>query len=200
MATKSTTKKVTSKAKGSKKTKEVKEPKVVKAVKAPKVKEVKEPKVVKAVKAPKVKEEVVKEKKKNSFEGEYFYAVGKRKTAVAQIRIYPTKKTKIIKIVNEKEMEKYFPLKRLQDTILSPFLICGKENQFDFSVKVNGGGFNAQADAIRLGISRALLVCDEEGFRKTLRAAGFLTRDARKVERKKPGKKKARKSPQWAKR
>jgi len=188
MVTKSTTKKTTLKVKEPKKTKEVKEPKAVKAVKAPKI-----------PKASKGKEEVVKEKKKNSFEGEYFYAVGKRKTAIAQIRIYSTKKAKIIKIVNEKEMETYFPLKRLQDTILSPFLLCGKENKFDFSVKVNGGGFNAQADAIRLGISRALLICDE-GYRKTLRAAGYLTRDARKVERKKPGKKKARRSPQWAKR
>jgi len=188
MATKTTTKKAVKKAKDPKKTKEVKE-----------LKESKAPKAVKAVKAPKVKEEVVKEKKKNSFEGEYFYAVGKRKTAVAQIRIYSNEKAGGKGIVNEKEMEKYFPLKRLQDTILSPFLICGKENQFDFSVKVNGGGFNAQADAIRLGISRALLICDE-GFRKTLRTAGFLTRDARKVERKKPGKKKARKSPQFSKR
>lgn len=196
MATKPTTKKkVATKAKDAKKA-----PK--KAVKAPK-KAVKAPKEVKKVapkKAVEAKKEAPKEKKASTaFTGEYFYAVGKRKTAVAQIRIYATKKAEIKKIVNEKEMEKYFPLKRLQDTILSPFIVCGKENQFDFSVKVNGGGFNAQADAIRLGISRALLIFDEE-LRKSLRAAGFLTRDARKVERKKPGKKKARKSPQFSKR
>ena len=181
MATKPTTKKkVATKAKDIKK-----DPK--KAIKAPK----------KAVEA---KKEAPKEKKASSaFTGEYFYAVGKRKTAVAQIRIYATKKAEIKKIVNEKEMEVYFPIKRLQDTILSPFIICGKENGFDFSAKVNGGGFNAQADAIRLGISRALLIFDEE-LRKSLRAAGFLTRDARKAERKKPGKKKARKSPQFSKR
>jgi len=173
-----------------------------KAVKAPKkaVEAKKEVKEVAPKKAVEAKKESPKEKKASAtFTGEYFYAVGKRKTAVAQIRIYPTKKSEIKKIVNEKEMEVYFPIKRLQDTILSPFIICGKENGFDFSAKVNGGGFNAQADAIRLGISRALLVCDEEN-RKVLRAAGFLTRDARKVERKKPGKKKARKSPQFSKR
>jgi len=151
------------------------------------------------VKAQKIEKEVTKEKKETFFEGEYFYAVGKRKTAVAQVRIYPDKKGKGKSLVNGKEFDVYFSLKRTADLALSPLTVCGQVGNFDVSVKVNGGGSNAQSEAVRLGISRALLISDE-GFKKILRAQGFLTRDSRKVERKKPGKKKARRSPQWAKR
>ena len=87
----------------------------------------------------------------------------------------------------------------MQDVVLAPFATCGQDGKFNVSVKVNGGGVNAQADAMRLGISRALIKFSAD-FRKSLKVVGFLTRDARKVERKKPGKRKARRSPQWAKR
>jgi len=147
-------------------------------------------------KVPKAEKEAPKEEKKIIAKGNYFYAVGKRKTAVAQVRIYPEKGECW---VNGKDFNSYFKLKRVSDAALSPISACGQEGNFSVSVKVNGGGLNAQSEAVRLGIARALVVSDES-FRKMLRAVGFLTRDARKVERKKPGKKKARRSPQWAKR
>jgi len=150
-------------------------------------------------KAPKIEKEEVKVKKETSFAGEYFYAVGKRKTAVAQVRIYPEGKGDGKNLVNGKVWEEYFPLKRLAEAAISPLTVSGQEGKFSVSVKVNGGGVNAQAEAVRLGVSRALVVFQED-LKKALRAHGFLTRDARKVERKKPGKKKARRSPQWAKR
>lgn len=138
---------------------------------------------------------------KGAFEfiGEYFYAVGKRKTSVAQVRIYPSKKEEKTVLVNGKDVKKYFTLKRLQDVVVAPFISCGQEGKFDVSIKVNGGGVNSQAEASRLGISRALIEFNAD-LRKSLKVMGFLTRDARKVERKKPGKRKARRSPQWAKR
>ncbi len=129
----------------------------------------------------------------------YFYAIGKRKTAVAQVRLYPTDGTEKGILVNDRKIEEYFPLPRLRELIKSPLLTAGSGVKFDITAKVNGGGVNAQAEAIRLGISRALVKFNGE-LKKSLRDRGFLTRDARKVERKKPGLKKARKSPQWAKR
>lgn len=128
----------------------------------------------------------------------YFYAVGKRKTAIAQVRIYPTDAPEDT-IVNDKKLELYFSVERFSDTVKSALTSVGLQEKFNVTVKVTGGGINAQAEAIRLGIARALIKFDEN-LRKVLRAEGFLTRDARVVERKKPGLKKARKSPQWAKR
>ncbi len=130
--------------------------------------------------------------------GKYFYAVGKRKTAIAQVRIYPTD-TPTDTLVNAKKLELYFSVQRFADTVKSALTSVGLSEKFNVTVKVAGGGINAQAEAIRLGISRALIKFDET-LRKALKAEGFLTRDARVVERKKPGLKKARKSPQWAKR
>ncbi|MFZ2188942.1 MAG: 30S ribosomal protein S9 [Candidatus Moraniibacteriota bacterium] len=130
--------------------------------------------------------------------GRYFYAVGKRKTAIAQVRIYPTD-TPADTLVNDKKLELYFSVQRFADTVKSALTSVGLSEKFNITVKVTGGGINAQAEAIRLGISRALIKFDES-LRKVLKAEGFLTRDARVVERKKPGLKKARKSPQWAKR
>ena len=130
--------------------------------------------------------------------GRYFYAVGKRKTAIAQVRIYPTD-TPTDVLVNDKKLDVYFSVARFPETVKSALISVGLEEKFNVTVKVVGGGINAQAEAIRLGISRALIKFDEN-LRKVLRAQGFLTRDARVVERKKPGLKKARKSPQWAKR
>jgi small subunit ribosomal protein S9 len=128
---------------------------------------------------------------------EYFYAAGKRKTAIARVRLYP--KGKGIITVNEKPMNEYFKLLTSAGIIGSPLKMTGLSKEFDVSVKVQGGGISAQADAIRHGISRALL-CYNDTLRATLKKAGFLTRDARIKERKKPGLKRARRAPQFSKR
>lgn len=169
------------------------EKKKVKEVK--KIKEVKEPKEIKEAK--KASEVVVAVEKEKAPE-KYFYAVGKRKTAIAQVRIFPAEKAQDI-LVNDKKLSEYFSVARFAETAKSAFVATGLEGKFYAVVKISGGGINAQAEAIRLGISRALVVFDEN-LRKVLKAQGFLTRDSRIVERKKPGLKKARKSPQWAKR
>jgi small subunit ribosomal protein S9 len=96
-------------------------------------------------------------------------------------------------------MKEYFPDESLQATFVAPLKETGTQDNFKVSVLVKGGGISSQAGAIRLGIARALIKFDIE-FRATLKANGFLTRDARKVERKKPGLKKARRAPQWSKR
>lgn len=145
------------------------------------------------------------EKDKNSssetaqWSGKYYYAVGKRKTAIAQVRLYPVEKTEKGIVINGVDAEKYFSLSRLRSVIKSPLSLVGQEGKADISVKVSGGGITGQAEAVRLGIARALAILDD-GSRKVLRGMGFLTRDARAVERKKPGLKKARRAPQWAKR
>lgn len=169
-----------------------KETKAKKTVSTAKVKEVK-----KEIK--KVEEiEIVKEKKVAP--EKYFYAVGRRKTSVAQVRIYQQEKVSENDcIVNNKKSREYFPGVPLQNILSAPFRTTGLIGKFKFSILVRGGGFRGQAEASRLGISRALVKYDET-LRKALKDFGFLTRDARKVERKKPGLKKARKSPQWAKR
>jgi len=138
------------------------------------------------------------EKAESKSGGKYFYAVGKRKTAVAQLRIYPVEKAKDF-LINDKKVEEYFPVARFLETAKSPIVLSGNDGKFDVTVHVSGGGISAQSEAVRLGVSRALVVFDEE-MRKGMRDRGFLTRDSRIVERKKPGLKKARKSPQWAKR
>lgn len=129
----------------------------------------------------------------------YFYALGRRKTSIAQVRIYPMAGKEGEFKINGKDLAQYLTIKRFQIAALSPLTRLGLEGKFDISVKVFGGGINGQADAIKLGIARALVVKDES-FRKALKDNGFLTRDSRKVERKKPGLKKARRAPQWAKR
>ena len=177
------------------KTTEKKEAKVKKTVSTAKVKEVKETKEIKEVKEV---VEIVKEKK--AAPEKYFYAVGRRKTSVAQVRIYQQEKASENDcVVNEKKSKEYFPGASLQNILSAPFRATGLNGKFKFSILVRGGGYKGQAEASRLGISRALIKYDET-LRKALKDLGFLTRDARKVERKKPGLKKARKSPQWAKR
>lgn len=147
----------------------------------------------------------VKEKKNTNnvdFKGQYFYAVGRRKTAVAQVRLYLDKDAESNDnrlIVNGKEMREYFPLASQQNIFSEPLKTSGFEGKCAISVLVKGGGLTGQVDAIKLGISRALVKFDEE-LRAVLKSEGFLTRDARKVERKKPGLRKARRSPQWSKR
>lgn len=151
-----------------------------------------------ATKILKKKAEAKKEEMKFP-EGEYFYAVGKRKTSIAQVRVYLASKGYQGIMVNGKKMEKYFTLDRLRDAVAAPLVAVGQDGKADVLVKVVGGGFTGQAEATRLGIARALIKFDVT-LKKTLRDLGFLTRDARVVERKKPGLRKARRSPQWAKR
>ncbi len=129
----------------------------------------------------------------------YLYATGRRKTSVAQVRLYTDNKKGEI-IVNDKNYKDYFSKNEiLIDKICSPLRLLKLEDKYRISVKVSGGGPNGQAEAIRLGIARALLVSNED-YKKELRVSGYLTRDPRKVERKKPGLKKARRAPQWKKR
>lgn len=142
------------------------------------------------------KAEKVETEKKPRKKERYFYAVGRRKTAVATVILKPGKGEIVI---NQRPVEQYFPREEVRKKIFDPLVLLNQLNQFDISVKTSGGGFNAQAEAIRLGISRALVKFNEE-FRSMLKKSGFLTRDAREKERKKPGLKRARRAPQWQKR
>jgi len=124
-------------------------------------------------------------------------ALGRRKEAVARVRLVPgTGQWKI----NGRTLEGYFPNKVHQQLVNSPLKLVDVEGRFDVIARIVGGGTSGQAGALRLGISRALNEIDEEHNRATLKKAGFLTRDARVVERKKAGLKKARKAPQYSKR
>ncbi|QIK57219.1 30S ribosomal protein S9 [Erysipelothrix sp. HDW6A] len=125
-----------------------------------------------------------------------YLGTGRRKTSVA--RVYLTPGTGVITI-NHKPIEVHLPSELLQMTVRSPFEITGTVDQFDVNVNVNGGGLTGQAGAIRHGISRALLEASVD-YRASLKAAGFLTRDSRAKERKKPGLKAARRAPQFSKR
>ncbi len=122
--------------------------------------------------------------------------IGRRKEAVASVRLKAG--TGLIK-VNGNTMEEYFPLPLQRDTIISPLKLLSLKGKFDLVIRVKGGGVEAQAAAIRLGLSRAL-VKDEENRRQDLKSVGFLRRDPRKKERKKYGLKGARKSFQFSKR
>ena len=124
------------------------------------------------------------------------YSTGKRKDAVARVWI---KKGSGQITVNKKPLEKYFARPTLQMIIQQAFSTTGAENQFDVMATVKGGGLSGQAGAVRHGLSKALTIFDGE-FRGALKAAGFLTRDSRVVERKKYGKPKARRSFQFSKR
>lgn len=133
---------------------------------------------------------------KSNKKDRYFEAVGRRKTAIARIRLY-TKKTGII--INDKDYQVYFPTLRLQKEVFSALEKMKISDKLGAIIKVKGGGIMAQAEAIRHGISRALVKFNAE-FKKRLRRAGYLTRDARMVERKKYGLHKARRAHQWKKR
>lgn len=128
----------------------------------------------------------------------YLYAVGRRKTAVAQVRLYPVDQAKEA-VVNGKAILAYFGTPALVAQALSPLKLVGKEDAFTVTVVVRGGGLHGQADAIKLGVARCLVKHDAL-LRASLKASGYMTRDARAVERKKPGLKKARRAPQWSKR
>ncbi len=127
----------------------------------------------------------------------YFQALGRRKTATAQVRLTPGGKGTII--VNDKPIEAYFKTGELRRVVSRPLKETGRMESVDISVKALGGGMTGQADATSLGIARALMLLDEN-LRPALKAAGLVTRDQRKKERKKPGKPGARRSPQWRKR
>lgn len=125
-----------------------------------------------------------------------FYGTGKRKNAIARVFLSPGE-GKIS--INGRTPEAYFPRETSQMIIQQPFEVVEKVDQYDVFVNVCGGGVAAQAEAVRHGISRALLVVSDD-FRKPLKEQGFLTRDARKKERKKPGQPAARKKFQFSKR
>jgi len=127
---------------------------------------------------------------------EEYRAVGRRKTAAARVRI--DKGTGKI-VVNGIDYDKYFPHFEMRDAVIAPLKALAKEKDLDVSVKVAGGGKRAQATAVQHGIARALVKWNDE-FHKTLKSQGYLTRDARVKERKKPGLKRARRAPQWSKR
>lgn len=129
---------------------------------------------------------------------DYTHAVGRRKTAVARVRIINDKSKGLSITVNNKDFKEYFPYVQWQESILEPLKIAGREN-ITITVRVAGGGQKGQADSVRHGIARALLKTDET-LRPNLKKEKLLTRDSRKKERKKPGLKKARKAPQWSKR
>lgn len=130
-------------------------------------------------------------------ETRYLEAVGRRKCAVARVRMTPASKNEVI--VNDKKLEEAFPISDLQKEILAPLRSDGVVDTYSISVKVNGGGIASQAEAIRLGISR-ILVSTDPNLRSALKKEGYLKRDPRKKERKKFGLRKARKAPQWSKR
>lgn len=127
----------------------------------------------------------------------YWYAVGRRKTAIARVRIWK-KETGDIE-VNGKTLAQYFVPLGQQDIVRSPLQTVGLLGKYRITVRVVGGGKMSQAGSIRHGISRALLLCDPD-YRSSLKSVGYLTRDPRGKERKKFGLKRARRAPQWSKR
>jgi small subunit ribosomal protein S9 len=162
--------------------------------------EIKKPaKKTAAKKAPAKKKEAATEVAENPVlvGGSYIYALGRRKTAIA--KVYLIKNGKGTITVNGKPMESYFTTYESRDMVNSPIKTAGLEGSVDVSVQAQGGGQLGQADAVRLGISRALIELNPT-YRKTLKKLGFLMRDPRAKERKKPGLKKARRAPQWSKR
>jgi small subunit ribosomal protein S9 len=127
----------------------------------------------------------------------YFQGTGRRKTAVARVRLMPGEGEIV---VNGRTLEEHFGNAIAEGDLRMPFRVTGTEGRYNAMIKVEGGGVTGQAGAIRHGIARALLSVDPEGYRLPLRQAGFLTRDPRMKERKKYGLKRARKAPQYTKR
>ncbi len=124
-------------------------------------------------------------------------AVGRRKEAIARVRVVPGSGTITI---NGRTFDDYFPNKLHQQLVTDPFTVLGLTDAYDVIARISGGGPSGQAGALRLGIARALNEIDAENNRPALKKAGFLSRDARVIERKKAGLKKARKAPQYSKR
>ena len=128
-------------------------------------------------------------------ENKYIEAVGRRKTSVARVRLTPAAKTSVV--VNEREFENYFPTVELRNIVLSA--LVDLPNKYTITAKLVGGGISSQAQAMRHGISRAIIT-EEPELRTKLKVKGYLKRDPRAKERRKFGLKKARKAPQWSKR
>ncbi len=127
----------------------------------------------------------------------YFEAIGRRKTSTARVRLFTQGKTGIL--VNERPFTEYFKVKALQQVVEEPIEKLKVAEKFGLTIKVKGGGMTGQSEACRHGIARALVELNPY-FRKRLKKLGFLTRDPRMRERKKPGLKRARRAPQWSKR
>ncbi len=126
-----------------------------------------------------------------------FWGTGRRKKAVARVRLIPAGDGQIV--INKKSLDEYFGLDTLKFIVRQPLELLGVAGKYDVIVNVNGGGYTGQAGAIRHGIARALLEAETDS-RTPLKKAGFLTRDSRMKERKKYGLKKARRAPQFSKR
>ena len=126
-----------------------------------------------------------------------FWGTGRRKKAIARVRLIPGGNGTIV--INDRALDEYFPMGTTQYVVKQPLALLEVESKYDVFVNVVGGGYTGQANAIRLGIARALLEA-EDGCRPALKKEGFLTRDARAKERKKYGLKKARRAPQFSKR
>ena len=131
-----------------------------------------------------------------NFKGTYFYANGKRKTAVARVRLY---KGNGRIVVNGKDAKDYFSNEEMLNVFMAPLVVTGNAKNYDISAMIEGGGMQAHAEALRHGISKALVEA-EQGNRAALKPMGFLTRDSRTKERKKYGLHKARRAPQFSKR
>lgn len=132
-----------------------------------------------------------------AIEKNFFYGTGRRKNAVARVRVYNGSGRITI---NGKEMEEYFGLDTLKIIVRQPLTLLGVEGKYDIICNVHGGGLSGQAGAVRHGLSRALVEANAEEYKAALKSAGFLTRDSRMKERKKYGLKKARKASQFSKR
>lgn len=129
---------------------------------------------------------------------EYLVAIGRRKESTAQVRLWLNKKEGIIK-VNDKDLAVYFPSFEFQKIVRDSLNLVKEAISYNFTIKTSGGGVRGQAEAIRLGMARVLVSLNKD-YKPILRKAGFMTRDSRMKERKKPGLKGARRAPQWAKR
>lgn len=137
--------------------------------------------------------------KETALKGKYLEAVGRRKTSTARVRLYSNDGTKNSITVNGKDFKVYFPTAELRHRVNQVLENPEVKNKFIISILTNGGGIHSQADAVRLGVARAIILGEVE-LRKPLKKEGFLKRDPRAKERRKFGLKKARKSPQWSKR
>ena len=139
----------------------------------------------------------VKTKKEKEISKKYYESLGRRKTAVARVRFWLSDSKQEI-IINNKNYSDYFPGKEMRGAVLEPIVKSGIKN-YKISVKIFGGGVRAQAYALRHGLARALILASPES-KPIIKTFGFLTRDSRMKERKKPGLKGARRAPQWSKR
>lgn len=127
----------------------------------------------------------------------YFFAIGRRKSAIAKVKLVPEGSGEFL--VNQRTVIDYFPTLQLQKSAIDPLTLLGLLKKVNLEIAVVGGGVSAQAQAVGLGVARALVKWNKD-LKTVLKKEGLLTRDARKKERKKPGLKRARRAPQWQKR